>query len=90
SMMKEIKIYIDTVPEANKLQTNIDDLNKILSQDTFDEKLEGKLSLLKREISNKLKGFDQLQNATLKAFLSKQYTAQMNNLEKEFKNYMGA
>ncbi|MDX8343108.1 hypothetical protein [Rossellomorea sp. YZS02] len=89
SMMKEIKIYNDTVPEANKLQTTIDDLNKILSQDTFDEKLEEKLSLLKREISNKLKEFDQLQNATLKAFISKQYTAQINNLEKEFKNYIG-
>jgi hypothetical protein len=88
SMMREIEIYNQVVPQANELQTQINDVNKILSQSVFEKDLGEEISLLKSELTRKLKEFDELGNTSLKAFLSKKYTGQMNTLEKEFKNYM--
>jgi hypothetical protein len=88
SMIREIELYNQTIPEANELQTQINDVNKSLSQSVFEKNLGEKISLLKSEMTRKLKEFDQLENDSLKAFLSKQYTAQMNTIEKEFNNYM--
>jgi hypothetical protein len=88
SMIREIELYNQTIPEANELQTQINDVNKTLSQSVFEKNLGEKISLLKSEMTRKLKEFDLLENDSLKAFLSKQYTAQMNTIEKEFNNYM--
>ena len=88
SMMKEIKIYNHAVPLVNELQNHINEVNKILTQSVFDNGLEEKIALLKTEMAEKLKEFDQIESASLKAFIGK-YTAQVNTIEDEFKNYMG-
>ncbi|WP_226676506.1 hypothetical protein [Rossellomorea aquimaris] len=88
SLMREIEMYNQAVPQANELQIQINDVNKILSQSVFEKDLGEKISSLKNEMTITLKKFSQLENPSLKAFLSTQYTAQMNSLETEFKNYM--
>ncbi|PFA67289.1 hypothetical protein CN378_10600 [Bacillus sp. AFS015802] len=87
SLMREIEIYNQAVPQVNELQTQINDVNKTLSQSVFDKDLGEKISSLKKEVTNKLKKLGQLGNPSLKAFLSKHYTAQMDTLEKEFETY---
>ena len=88
SMMGEIEIYNQTVPAANELQTQIDDVNRMLSQNVFDKDFEKKISALKNGVEKKGKNVDLVKNVPLKAFFSKQYPPQVETLEKEFKKYM--
>ncbi|UTE77399.1 hypothetical protein [Rossellomorea sp. KS-H15a] len=86
SMMREIDIYHQAVPQVNELQNQINDVNKVLSQNVFEKDLGEKISRLKSDLTGISKKFNQRGNASLIAFISK-YSAQMNSLEKEFKNY---
>ncbi|WP_061810399.1 hypothetical protein [Rossellomorea vietnamensis] len=86
SMMREIDIYHQAVPQVNELQNQINDVNKVLSQNVFEKDLGEKISRLKSDLTGILKKFDQRGNASLNAFIG-EYSAQMSTLEKEFKNY---
>ena len=86
SMMREIDIYNQAVPQVNEFQNQINDVNKVLSQNEFEKDLGEKISRLKSDLTGILKKFDQRGNASLNAFIG-EYSAQINTLEIEFKTY---
>jgi len=89
-MMKEIEDYNQTVPVANELQQNINDVSSLLEKSPLEEKMTEKVALIKSELAEKLKGFEKLESSSLRAFFTNQYSTQVNRIEETVNQYKKA
>lgn len=86
-MMKEIEGYNQVVPLANELQQNINEVSSLLEKSPLEEKMAEKVASIKSELAKKLKKFDKLESSSLKAFLTNQYSSQVNLIDQTLNQY---
>jgi hypothetical protein len=86
-MMKEIEDYNQTVPVANELQRNINDVSSILEKSPLEEKMTEKVASIKSELAVKLKAFDKLESTSLRSFFTTQYSKQVNRIVQTLNQY---
>lgn len=86
-MMKEIGDYNQTVPVANELQQDINDVSSLLEKSPLEKKMTEKVASIKSELAKKLKTFQKLESSSLRAFFTKQYSTQVNRIDQTFNQY---
>ncbi|MGM0854975.1 MAG: hypothetical protein ACQEWI_20610 [Bacillota bacterium] len=86
-MMKEIEDYNQTVPVANELQQNINDVSSLLEKSPLEEKMAEKVASIKSELAKKLKTFDNLESSSLRSFFTNHYSTQVNRIDQTLNQY---
>jgi hypothetical protein len=89
-MMKEIEDYNQTVPVANELQQDINEVNSLLEKSPLEEKMTEKVAFIKSELAEKLKAFEKLESSSLRTFFTNQYPTQVNRIEETVNQYKKA
>ncbi|WP_374055004.1 hypothetical protein [Rossellomorea sp. FM04394] len=89
-MMNEIEDYNQTVPVANELQQNINDVSSLLEKSPLEERVAEKVASIKSELAEKSNTFDKLESPSLRAFFTSQYSTQVNRIDQTFNQYREA